>query len=124
MNLTVGTVLRETARFFAKRGLEASRLEAELLMAHLLATDRLRLYIDGDRPLTTTEISAYKDLIRQRLSGQPLAYITKKKSFLNWEFQITPDVLVPPAGDGNSGRKGGGVLSPLGGGTPLGTGDR
>ena len=81
MKLTVGTVLRETARFFAKRGLEASRLEAELLMAHLLATDRLRLYIDGDRPLTTTEISAYKDLIRQRLSGQPLAYITKKNPF-------------------------------------------
>ena len=95
MNLTVETVLRETARFFAKRGLQASRLEAELLMAHLLATDRIRLYIDGDRPLTATEISAYKDLIRQRLSGQPLAYITGKKSFLNWEFQITPDVLVP-----------------------------
>lgn len=95
MNLTVGTVLQETARFFAKRGLESSRLEAELLMAHLLATDRLRLYMDGDRPLNAAEIGKYKDLIRRRLSGQPLAYITGKKSFLNWEFQITADVLVP-----------------------------
>lgn len=95
MNLTVGTVLKETARFFTKRGLESSRLEAELLMAHLLATDRLRLYIEGDRPLTATEISDFKELIRRRLSGQPIAYITGKKSFLNWEFRITPDVLVP-----------------------------
>ena len=39
-------------------GLGSAPAEAELLMAHLLATDRLRLYIDGDRPLTTTEISA------------------------------------------------------------------
>lgn len=95
MNLTVGTVLRETALFFAKRGLEAARLEAELLMAHLLATDRLRLYTDGDRPLNTDEINKYKDLIRQRLSGQPLAYITGKKSFLSWEFGVTPAVLIP-----------------------------
>ena len=95
MSLTVETVLKETAGFFAKRGFEAARLEAELLMAHLLATDRLRLYIEGDRPLTASEISAYKDLIRHRLSGQPLAYIMGKKSFLNWEFQITPAVLVP-----------------------------
>lgn len=95
MNLTVGSVLRETALFFAKRGLTAARLEAELLMAHLLATDRLRLYTDGDRPLNSVEISGYKDLIRQRLSGQPLAYITGNKSFLSWEFRVTPAVLVP-----------------------------
>ncbi|NLM37461.1 MAG: peptide chain release factor N(5)-glutamine methyltransferase [Firmicutes bacterium] len=95
MSLTVETVLRETARFFGKRGLEGPRLEAELLMAHLLGTDRIRLYIEGDRPLTDSELNAYKDLIRRRLSGQPLAYITGRKSFLNWEFQITPDVLVP-----------------------------
>jgi release factor glutamine methyltransferase len=96
MNLTVGSVLRETALFFAKRGLTTTaRLEAELLMAHLLATDRLRLYTDGDRPLNSAEISAYKDLIRQRLSGQPLAYITEKKSFLSWEFRVTPAVLIP-----------------------------
>ncbi|NLW59983.1 MAG: peptide chain release factor N(5)-glutamine methyltransferase [Firmicutes bacterium] len=95
MNLTVGVVLKETARFFAKRGLETPRLEAELLLAHLLATDRLRLYLDGDRPLNANEIREYKELIRRRLSGQPLAYITGKKSFLNWEFKITPAVLVP-----------------------------
>ncbi|HEY8392783.1 MAG TPA: peptide chain release factor N(5)-glutamine methyltransferase [Capillibacterium sp.] len=92
---TVGMVLRETALFFTKRGLTAARLEAELLMAHLLGTDRLRLYTEGDRPLNKEEIAAYKDLIRQRLSGQPLAYITGKKSFLSWEFQVTPAVLVP-----------------------------
>ncbi|NLY90249.1 MAG: peptide chain release factor N(5)-glutamine methyltransferase [Firmicutes bacterium] len=92
---TVGMVLRETTLFFTKRGLPAARLEAELLMAHLLGTDRLRLYTDGERPLNKEEVSKYKALIRQRLSGQPLAYITGKKSFLSWEFQITPAVLVP-----------------------------
>ncbi len=95
MMMTVRVVLQETARFFAKRGLEAARLEAELLMAHLLGVERLRLYTDPERPLAGTELDRYKELIRRRLSGEPLAYITGKKAFLKWEFNVTPDVLVP-----------------------------
>lgn len=95
MTLTVGTILQETTRFFAKRGFGAAHLEAELLLSHMLGVERIRLYTDPDRPLMRTEIDQYKELIRQRLSGQPLAYITGKKSFLKWEFRVTPAVLVP-----------------------------
>ncbi|HBK68123.1 MAG TPA: peptide chain release factor N(5)-glutamine methyltransferase [Firmicutes bacterium] len=95
MTFTVGTILQETALFFEKRGLDSARLEAELLLSYILGTERLRLYLDHDRPLTSAEINEYKEVIRQRLSGKPLAYITGKKSFLKWDFFITPDVLIP-----------------------------
>ncbi|NLW56989.1 MAG: peptide chain release factor N(5)-glutamine methyltransferase [Firmicutes bacterium] len=95
MTMTVRIVLQETARFFAKHGLEAARLEAELLLAHLLGVERLRLYTDPEQPLSGTELNRYKELIRRRLSGEPLAYITGKRNFLKWDFTVTPAVLVP-----------------------------
>ncbi len=64
-------------------------------MAHVLDTDRLHLYLMPDRPLDAEEIRKYKEVIRLRLMGTPTAYITGKKSFLKWEFKVTPEVLVP-----------------------------
>ena len=95
MNPTIGWILTQTTLFFKKHSLESARLEAELLLAHVLGLERLRLYTEHDRPLNSGEIKKYKEVIRQRLSGKPLAYITGEKQFLNWNFYITPDVLVP-----------------------------
>lgn len=91
----IKSVLASTTSFFAARGLEAARLEAEVLLAHVLQTDRLNLYLTPDRPLDAGEIRKYKELIRLRLMGTPPAYITGKKAFLKWEFKVTPDVLIP-----------------------------
>jgi release factor glutamine methyltransferase len=95
MNPTIGWILTQTTLFFKKHSLESARLEAELLLSHVLGLDRLRLYTDHDRPLNSGEINKYKEVISQRLSGKPLAYITGEKQFLNWDFYVTPDVLVP-----------------------------
>lgn len=89
------SILAATAAFFAGKGLEAARLEAEVLLAHVLGTDRLHLYLMPDRPLDAEEIRKYKEVIRLRLMGTPTAYITGKKSFLKWEFKVTPEVLIP-----------------------------
>lgn len=91
----IKSVLSSTATFFAGKGLDAARLEAEVLLAHVLGTDRLHLYLMPDRPLDAEEIRKYKEVIRLRLMGTPTAYITGKKAFLKWEFIVTPDVLVP-----------------------------
>ncbi|NLY89781.1 MAG: peptide chain release factor N(5)-glutamine methyltransferase [Firmicutes bacterium] len=88
-------VLASTADFFAGKGMDAARLEAEVLLAHVLGTDRLHLYLMPDRPLDAEEIRKYKEAIRLRLLGTPTAYITGKKSFLKWEFKVTPEVLIP-----------------------------
>lgn len=88
-------VLSATADFLEKKGIESARLDAELLLAFLLKKDRLNLYISYDQPLTQKEIQAYKDLIRRRLSGEPVAYILGEKFFLKWRFKVTPEVLIP-----------------------------
>lgn len=93
--LTVDFVLRSTAAFLGEKGLPSARLEAELLLAFVLGLDRLQLYLQFDRPLTPKETADYKSVIKRRLSGEPLAYITGKKSFLKWDFSINSSVLIP-----------------------------
>ena len=81
--------------FLENKGLEAACLEAEVLLAHVLGTDRLRLYLTPDRPLDPEEIRKYKEVIRLPAHGDAPRPTSRKKAFLKWEFKVTPEVLVP-----------------------------
>lgn len=92
---TAGKVLSWAVEDFKARGFESARLEAELLLAHVLGVSRLSLYTGYDRPLEGTELSAYKQAIVRRRGGEPLAYITGVKEFWSLSFEVTKDVLIP-----------------------------
>ncbi len=94
-NLTIGEIISKTAPFFAEKGIPGPRLEADLLLAHVLDLPRVQLYSQWDRPLEPGEIQKYREIIVKRVGGQPLAYLTGKKSFLSWDLRVTPDVLIP-----------------------------
>jgi release factor glutamine methyltransferase len=74
---------------------DAPRLSAELLLAHALGCDRVRLYLDFDKPLGEAELSAFRDLVRRRAGGEPAAYLTGRKEFFGRSFRVDPRVLVP-----------------------------
>ena len=84
-----------TQGFFARSGVDAPRLTAEILLAHALTCDRIRLYLDFDKPLGAPELSAFRELVRRRAAGEPTAWLTGRREFLGHAFQVTPDVLVP-----------------------------
>jgi release factor glutamine methyltransferase len=84
-----------TQEFFARKGVDAPRLTAELLLAHALSCDRVRLYLDFDKPLREAELARYRDLVRRRAEGEPTAYIVGKKDFYGRGFRVDPRVLVP-----------------------------
>ncbi len=92
---TIGRVLRWAAEDFGKRGSPSPRLDAELLLAHALGTDRVRLVIDADRELDTPELTAYRELIARRRSGEPVAYIRGTREFFGLELVVDPRALVP-----------------------------
>ncbi len=93
--LTIGNVIFKTAKFLQEKGLPNPRLEADLLLGEVLNFSRVKLYSDWDRPLEPAEVRRYRELILKRVQGMPLAYLVGKKSFLSWEFLVTPDVLIP-----------------------------
>ena len=84
-----------TQDFFARKGVDAPRLTAEVLLAHALRCDRVRLYLDFDKPLGDPELAAYRELVRRRGEGEPTAYLTGAKEFYGRRFQVDARVLVP-----------------------------
>ena len=84
-----------TQGFFAKGGVDAPRLTAEILLGHALSCDRVRLYLDFDKPLGAPELSAFRELVRRRAAGEPTAWLTGRREFLGHAFRVDPRVLVP-----------------------------
>ena len=71
------------------------KLEAELLLAHVLELDRMSLYLQLDRPLSKSERDSYKILLRRRAEGEPVAYILGYRDFYRHRFVVSPAVLIP-----------------------------
>jgi release factor glutamine methyltransferase len=92
---TVLGLLRWTTGYFEKKGVEAPRAGAELLLAHCLKLRRLDLYLRYDQPLCAVELAAFKALIQRRVQGEPVAYITGERAFWSLGLKVNPQVLIP-----------------------------
>ena len=79
-----------TQGFFAKGGVDAPRLTAEILLAHALRCDRVRLYLDFDKPLGEPELARYRELVKRRADGEPTAYLTGAREFWGRRFAVDP----------------------------------
>jgi release factor glutamine methyltransferase len=93
---TVLELLRWTQGHFADKGIETARLDAECLLAHALAVDRLRLYLDFEKPVEAPERARFRELVKRRADDRvPVAQLTGRKEFWSLVFETTADVLVP-----------------------------
>jgi release factor glutamine methyltransferase len=93
--LTVLTVLRRAGEYLERAGIESSRLDSEVLLAHTLGVSRIQLYTGFDRPLVEGELDAFRGLLRRRAERLPVAYLTGSREFHSLAFRVTPDVLIP-----------------------------
>jgi len=92
---SIARVLRWAADDFTRRGFGSARLDAELLLGHVLGLDRIRLIVESTRPLEEAELSAYRELIKRRRRGEPIAYIRGEREFYGMPFRVDARVLVP-----------------------------
>ena len=92
---TVRRILEWTTGYFTRRGIDAPRLSAELLLAHVLGVPRIRLYTDYDRPLSDQQLAAMRALVQRAAEEEPIAYLTGRAFFFNLEFEVNRDVLIP-----------------------------
>lgn len=88
-------VLTRTTEYFKQRGIPSARLDAELLVGHLLGLDRVAVYLAFDRPLGEPELERLRPLVRRRGAREPLAWVIGEKEFYGHPFTVTPGVLVP-----------------------------
>ena len=92
---TVGRVLSWAAQDLKSRSSTSPRLDAELLLGQVLGCDRVKLIVDGDRPLSPEELAAYKELHKRRRRGEPVAYLRGEREFFSRSFYVDKRVLVP-----------------------------
>jgi release factor glutamine methyltransferase len=92
---TVLSILEKTTTFFSGKGITTARLDAELLLAHVLGMDRLRLYLNFDRPMSEGELTRARELVRRRGTREPIAYILGEREFGSRAFEVNSSVLIP-----------------------------
>jgi release factor glutamine methyltransferase len=92
---TAGEMLARAREFLARKGLPEGRLEAELLVAHALGLDRLRLFMGLDRPVSADEVARARELLVRRARHEPTAHLTGRREFYGRPFAVSRDVLVP-----------------------------
>lgn len=92
---TIGRVLAWVTKDFAAREFDSPRLEAELLLSHVLGCNRIQLIVDRDRPLTPEELAAYRAMVARRRGHEPVAYLRGEREFYGHMFRVDARVLIP-----------------------------
>jgi release factor glutamine methyltransferase len=92
--LSLGDVLRRATEHLGKTS-ETGRLDAELLLAHTLGRQRIELYTDFDRPLSSQELDAYREAVARRARHEPVAYILGEWGFRRLTLNVDRRALIP-----------------------------
>ena len=80
---------------FTKKGLDSPRLMSELLMSHVVGCDRLKLYMEADRPASTQERERLRELVGRALKHEPVQYLVGEGWFFGLPMHVSPAVLIP-----------------------------
>lgn len=92
---TIGWVLSSATADLRIAGVASPRLDAELLLGHILGKSRTRLAIDFDSDVTVDQQLELQQYIGRRIAGESVAYIVGRREFMGHDFAVGPGVLVP-----------------------------
>jgi release factor glutamine methyltransferase len=93
--ISVLEVIKRTADFFAGKGIESPRLNAELLVGHALGLKRMQLYLQFERLLTEPELESIRPLVRRRGAREPVQYILGETDFGGLKLKVDKRALIP-----------------------------
>ncbi len=92
---TIGRLLQWTADYLKGHGSDSPRLDAEVLLAEVLGCQRIQLYATFEDQPSEQQRASFRELVRRRAEGTPVAYLVGRREFYSLSFRVTPDVLIP-----------------------------
>jgi release factor glutamine methyltransferase len=92
---TVGRLLTWTTDYLKKSGADSPRLDAEVLLAEARGCQRIELYTSFEEVVDDAVRAKFRELVKRRAEGMPVAYLVGRKEFYSLSFRVTPDVLIP-----------------------------
>lgn len=88
-------LIQWTTEYFKRYDIPSPRLDAELLLSHVLGTNRLQLYLRFEMPVFPEHLVSFRELIKKRAVYTPVSYLTSRKEFYSLEFHVDSRVLIP-----------------------------
>ena len=92
---TIGRLLSWTVEYLGKHGADNPRLDAEVLLAEARGCKRIDLYTAYSEPASDEARAAFRELVRRRAEGTPVAYLVGRREFYSLDFEVNSDVLIP-----------------------------
>jgi release factor glutamine methyltransferase len=92
---TIGRLLRWTADYLSQHGSSSGRLDAEVLLSHARGCERIELYTAFDEVPAEDQRAKFRELVRRRAEGVPVAYLVGHREFFSLPFYVSPAVLIP-----------------------------
>lgn len=92
---TIKDIISWSIPFLKEKGSPSARLDAEIMLAQVMACRRLDLYLDHHKPLTPDERRVFRESIRRRAAGEPVAYIIGQREFFGLNFEVNSATLIP-----------------------------
>jgi hypothetical protein len=92
---TLLEILNKTAEWFKAKGIENHRLDAQLLLGHVLGMKRMDLYMNFDRPLSEDEIGRFRELVKRRGAREPLQHLLGETPFRELALKVDKRALIP-----------------------------
>lgn len=92
---TVSELLAKSIPWLKGKGVDSAKLDAETLLASVLGLPRLQLILQFERPVSEAEQDAYREKMKRRATGEPVAYLTGRRGFWKLDLEVGPGVLIP-----------------------------
>lgn len=92
---TINSLLTWTVNYFKSKGISSARLDAEVLLAHVLGQKRIYLYVHFDEPMEKNELAKFREYVAKRAKHIPVAQIIGQREFMGLDFKVTKDTLIP-----------------------------
>lgn len=88
-------IIQWAVPYLTQKGVPHARFDVECLIAHALKMDRLKVYLQFDRPLDPDELTLIRELLKRRALHEPIQYILGTREFFGHPFKVAPGVLIP-----------------------------
>ena len=92
---TINDKIHWVKKYLSDQGIDSSRLEAEILIGHVLGMNRIELYRNLLQLFPEDKSGPLLELVQKRVERVPMAYLLGRQEFMSLEFLVTPDVLIP-----------------------------
>ena len=93
--MKIETAINNGSIELKKNAIKSSRLDSEILLSKVLNKDRKFIILNSEGIIKNDNYECFKNLIKERTKGKPIAYMIGKKYFWKYEFEVSKNVLIP-----------------------------